>query len=113
MSIERQRVHYPKHCHTIQSDWPLFVDTLKRTRSHAENGTIRAQTHNALLPIIQACDVEVKYLNGFILKHLLTQDNNSLKRLVKTILSLRDERNTMNCSARLRRHVQILTYQQV
>jgi hypothetical protein len=81
----------PEPYRTVRVELPLLLDTLKRTREQAESGQLSNETQESLLPLVQACHEQIKYLDE-LLNDLPGPQDNAWKRGVKAVISLKSEK---------------------
>lgn len=100
----------PKSFRAIKRELPLLLDTLKQTKSGAENGTLRQDTKLALLPIIEGCVDNVKALEDIINKNLPATGDSWGKKGRKAVASFRQDTKVNRIIAEIQNHVRTLTY---
>jgi hypothetical protein len=94
----------------VKVELPILLDTLGRTKVAVEDGSIREETKNALLPVINECRQQIGLLNDVIGRNLPLAGDSWRKKTSKALSSLRQDTKVAKITANLRNHIQILTY---
>jgi hypothetical protein len=100
----------PKSFRQIKAELPILLDTLEQTKLAAENGRIRDETKNALLPVINGCREQINSLNDVIDKVLPLSSDSWRKKTTKAIFSLHQDAKVAKITTTLKGHIQTLTY---
>src|SRR5437762_12830424 len=61
----------PKSLRHIKTELPLIIDTLRRTKDQAQSGEVEKATAEAVIPVIEECQLEVKLLDEILEKIIL------------------------------------------
>jgi hypothetical protein len=102
--------HVPKSFQAIKSELPLFLYTLRRTKEQAEAGYVDEDTQHALLQVVEDCRLHANLLNDTLVKMLPNPEDRKLRRMMKAFQSVLQEKKIQEIIARLRNHIQTLTY---
>lgn len=94
----------------VKTELPILLDTLQQTKTAVEKGTIRDETKDALLPVIDGCRRQIGLLDDIIGKTLPLAGDSWRKRSKKAISSIRQDAKVTKATAILRGHIQTLTY---
>src|SRR5215472_10122884 len=100
----------PKVFRHIKTELPILLDTLKQTKVAVEKGTIRDETKEALVPVVEGCRTQVELLDGIIEKVLPLSGDSWRRKGSKAVASLWQDSKVKNITTVLRNYVQTLTY---
>jgi hypothetical protein len=100
----------PKAFRHVKAELPILLDTLEQTKVAVKNGTIREETKQALLPVVNGCREQIKLLNDVIERVLPLASDSWMKRSGKAISSLHQDTKVAKITAILKSHIQALTY---
>jgi len=100
----------PKAFRHVKAELPILLDTLEQTKVAVQNGTIREETKQALLPVVNGCQEQIKLLNDVIERVLPLESDSWRKRTSKAISSLHQDTKVAKITAMLKSHIQALTY---
>jgi hypothetical protein len=100
----------PKVFRHIKTELPILLDTLKQTKVAVEKGTIRDETKQALVPVVDGCRTQIELLDDIIEK-ILPQPGDSWRRKgSKAVTSLWQDSKVKNITTTFRNYIQTLTY---
>ena len=78
----------PKAFRDIQSTLPLLANTLSKTQSQVQSGSVDEGTCKTLRPVLEACEEKIKELESIFAKALPTNNTSGLKRGWKALLTI-------------------------
>ena len=94
----------------LETNLPLINDTLKRISIHAESGDMDEDTQKALVPVVASCFAQTKSLD-YILSNLVPRASDTmLKRGLKAVLSVRQEKEIEKGIKTLKEHLEVLIF---
>lgn len=107
--FQSSRGEIPKTFKHIKDELPILLETLNQTKVVAEKGSMREETKNALLLVVNGCQTQITLL-GSLISSLLPEEGDSWgKKTSKAILSLREDTKVATITTILRTHIQSLT----
>jgi N-terminal domain on NACHT_NTPase and P-loop NTPases len=99
----------PKTFQHVKAELPILLETLEQMRLEAQNGSMREETKQALLDIVNGCQKQLTRLDELIKRTLPQQSDSWRTRTGKAILSLRQDTKVAAITANIQRHIQTLT----
>lgn len=100
----------PKVFRHIKTELPILLDTLKQTKLAVEKGSVKDETKNALIPVVDGCRAQIELLDGIIGKVVPLTGDSWRRKGSKAIASLWQDSKVKNITAVLRNYIQTLTY---
>lgn len=94
----------PQAFRDLKIQLPLLQDTLKRAKAEAEAGLIDADTQQAVLDVVEGCQLQVKRLDHILIKTLPTPADSRWRRGMKAFSSVRQERDVREVIDRIQRY---------
>ena len=100
----------PKTFQHIKAELPVLLDTLERTKTAIQTGSVRDETKKALLPAIDGCRTQIELLNIVIGKVLPLSGDSWREKSRKAVSSLRQDGKVRKIRTDLQGYIQTLTY---
>jgi hypothetical protein len=100
----------PKSFQHIKAELPVLLDTLEKTKTAIETGSVQDETKKALLPAIDGCRTQIEVLDILIRKVLPLPHDSWRERSRKTVSSLRQDGKVKKIRTDLQGYIQTLTY---
>jgi hypothetical protein len=100
----------PKTFQHIKAELPVLLDTLQKTKTAIETGSVRDETKKALLPAIDGCRTQIEALDILIKKVLPLSHDSWRERSRKAVSSLRQDGKVKKIRTDLQGYIQTLTY---
>jgi N-terminal domain on NACHT_NTPase and P-loop NTPases len=94
----------PQTFRDLKIQLPLLQDTLKRAKAEVEGGLVDADTQQAVLDVVEGCQLQVKRLDNILIKTLPTPADSRLRRGMKALSSVRQERDMREIIDRIQRY---------
>jgi hypothetical protein len=100
----------PKSFQHIKAELPVLLDTLEKTKTAIETGSVQDETKKALLPAIDGCRTQIEVLDILIRKVLPLPHDSWRERSRKAVSSLRQDGKVKKIRTDLQGYIQTLTY---
>jgi hypothetical protein len=100
----------PKSFQHIKAELPVLLDTLEKTKTAIETGSVQDETKKALLPAIDGCRTQIEVLDILIRKVLPLSHDSWRERSRKAVSSLRQDGKVKKIRTDLQGYIQTLTY---
>jgi N-terminal domain on NACHT_NTPase and P-loop NTPases len=101
----------PKTFRQIETELPLLLDTLNKTKEAVDAGLVKQETVKVLLHVIEGYREQVESLDAILMKILPVKGNSCAKRSLKAVSSsFLQEDKLDRISLSLQKYVQILTF---
>jgi hypothetical protein len=100
----------PKVFRHINKELPLLLDTLKQTQIAVDKGTIRDETKQALVPVVDGCRTQIELLDNIVEKVLPLPGDSWRRKGNKAVTSLWQDSKVKNITTTLRNYIHTLTY---
>jgi hypothetical protein len=100
----------PKTLRQIKAELPVLLDALKQTQNAINDGCIRTEAKDALLPAILGFHDQITELESIIKKTLPLESDSWATKSKKGILCLLEDNNVTQIRTNLQSHTQVLTY---
>lgn len=100
----------PKSFQHIKAELPVLLDTLEKTKTAIETGSVQDETKKALLPAIDGCRTQIEVLDILIRKALPLSHDSWRERSRKAVSSLRQDGKVKKIRTDLQGYIQTLTY---
>ncbi|KAI9775580.1 MAG: hypothetical protein M1835_005792 [Candelina submexicana] len=103
----------PKSYRDVQTELPLLVDILNRTKGQTKSDQVNDSTQQALVPVIEGCYRQVKVLEEILSKTLPLADDTWPKRGAKAVSGVYQEKRVEQLVTKLHGYIQLLTYHEI
>ncbi|KAI9707067.1 MAG: hypothetical protein M1836_000027 [Candelina mexicana] len=103
----------PKSYRDVQTELPLLVDILNRTKGQTKSDQINDSTQQTLVPVIEGCYRQVKALERILSKTLPLADDTWGKRGAKAFSGVYQEKRVEQLVTKLHGYIQLLTYHEI
>jgi len=100
----------PEAFRHIKAELPVLLDALQQTKAAINAGSMQDKTKKALLPAVEGCRVQIKFLDDMIVKALPVSGDSWAGRGRKALRSLRYDAKVEKITAVVRGYIQTLTY---
>jgi hypothetical protein len=99
----------PKPFKHVKDELPILLETLNQTKVVVEKGSIKEETREAVLLVVNGCQTQITLLDNLIIRSLPREEDSWRKKTGKAILSLRQDAKVAKITTVLRSHIQSLT----
>ncbi|KAF2176856.1 hypothetical protein K469DRAFT_755412 [Zopfia rhizophila CBS 207.26] len=96
----------PKIFEHVKAELPILLETLSRTKDAVEKGSIKQETKNALLLVVNQCQTQITVLDDLISRSLPQEGDSWRKKTSKAVLSLGQDAKVAKITTILRTHIQ-------
>jgi hypothetical protein len=102
----------PKCFRDLKTELPLLSETLRWTKTQAEDNCYSKFTQEAILGVVKGCQSQVELLDDLLEKTLPKTGDSSWKRGKKALLSVTQEKKVQQITATIGNYIRTLTYHQ-
>ena len=102
----------PKCFRDLKTELPLLSETLRRTKTQAEDNCFSKFTQEAILGVVKGCQSQVELLDDLLEKTLPKTGDSSWRRGKKALLSVTQEKKVQQITTTLGNYIRTLTYHQ-
>jgi hypothetical protein len=102
----------PRAFRHIKTELPLIIDSLRRIQDQDRAGALETATVDAVRPVIQDCQQEIKRLESILNRTVPSVGASSWDRRKKAFLSLGKDKDVEQIADSLSRYVRVLTLHQ-
>jgi N-terminal domain on NACHT_NTPase and P-loop NTPases len=102
----------PEAFRSLKENLPLTINTLKKTRNQVNSGALSLDTIKDLALFVEGCENRVRYIESRMDLILPTKDDTGLDRFVKSVNSIRHDKDIQKAVAELDRKMLILASHQ-
>ena len=103
----------PEAFRDVASTLPLLASTLNKTEEQLRSGRLDEDTCRALQPVLEGCLAKIKELDSILEKCIPKEGSSRLKRALKAVSSMGQDKKIEMISHALHKHIQLLTYHHV
>ena len=107
--FQSSRGEIPESFKQLKEELPILLETLNQTKLAVERGSIKDETKNVLLLVVNRCQTQITLLDDLIGRSLPQESDSWRKKTSKAIFSLRQDAKVAKITAALRIHIQGLT----
>ena len=100
----------PKTLRDVQVELPLLLHVLKHVEQEVEQGQMKPDAQQSILPIFKASLAEIESLDAILKSNASAVAGSRLGKLKKAILSPPEDKKVEKIHTTLHRHIRVLTF---